>query len=182
MREFGLSSNKKNKRGKTKIEQARDLQARLEALGFHVRPLIKTVWSSDGKVVIGRVMEQIFFCSSIQITMARRKAGLDDTAAEAVGEDAGQQLDAVEASTVVADLQEREGAHPFEGGGYRGAKRREEKKATTTATISARARARARIGGSTSSISINSVSGTSQKPSGLMSRRQGIGTRLTSRF
>ena len=44
----------------------------MEALGFHVRPLIKTIWSSDGKVAVGRVMEQIFFCSSAQITMTRR--------------------------------------------------------------------------------------------------------------
>ncbi|KAL9121507.1 MAG: hypothetical protein Q9187_001933 [Circinaria calcarea] len=66
---------KQNKEGKTKIEQAKDLQARLEALGFHVRPLIKTIWSSDGTVAIGRVMEQIFFCSSAQITIARRFSG-----------------------------------------------------------------------------------------------------------
>ncbi|KAL9102181.1 MAG: hypothetical protein Q9187_009155, partial [Circinaria calcarea] len=69
---YNLGGNKTNKQGKTKIEQPRDLQARLEALGFHVRPLIKTIWSDDGKVAIGRVMEQIFFYSSAQITIARR--------------------------------------------------------------------------------------------------------------
>lgn len=44
-----------------------------------------------------------------------RQAGLGTEAVEITGEDAGEELDAVKATVVVADLQEREGAHPIGG-------------------------------------------------------------------